>query len=123
MEVEEIKIVLRAWSEKNSIVRKTYLFGSRARKDFRADSDIDIAVQLNKLPQDGSEYSTWMFSADELKKSLGSLLPFELQLEWYCPNSTPTVHKGIMESSILVYDQKNPYKAFNPDPEAIGDRR
>ena len=108
MNLDEIKIIVGQWAAENALVRKVYIFGSRARDDFRADSDLDIAIQVNQAPQDGSEYSTWFYFSQELKESLQLLLPYTLQLEWYDPIGTPTVHLGILESSILVYEQQNP---------------
>lgn len=102
---EEVIALIGAWAESEHDVRKAFLFGSVARGDNTPDSDIDVAIQLNARPGIEVELAVWSFERDRLSESLQGLLPGPLQLEWYDPVETPTVHKGIVESSILVYDQ------------------
>ncbi len=64
-----------------------------------------MAIQLNARPGVEVELAVWCFEADRLRESLQNLLPGPVQLEWYDPVETPTVHNGIVESSILVYDE------------------
>ncbi|MES9946799.1 MAG: nucleotidyltransferase domain-containing protein [Candidatus Thiodiazotropha sp.] len=71
MDIEEIREIIKNWAMRESLIRKAYIFGSRAREDYRSDSEIDVVVQLNKLPQDGSEYSTWMYTNKELTGQKG----------------------------------------------------
>ncbi|MFP4896711.1 nucleotidyltransferase family protein [Paraburkholderia sp. EG304] len=92
-------------AEAQPLVRKVLLFGSRVRGTERFDSDIDIAVEIQKLPGDSSEWTTFVCERDGLNAALQPLLPMPVQLEWHGgPIETPTVHAGLLESSILVYD-------------------
>ena len=108
MTIDQLKNIIFCWASENSLVRKVYIFGSRARGDYCLTSDLDVAIEVNQTPQDGSECSTWFNSRKMLKASLQALVPYQLQLEWYDPIETPTVHKGLQESSILVYEQPKP---------------
>ena len=44
MTIEEIACQVRQWAGDQPLVRRVYLFGSRARGDHRSDSDVDLAV-------------------------------------------------------------------------------
>ena len=46
MEIDELKEFLKEFFKNNDV--KVYLFGSRARGDFRRYSDIDLAVESNE---------------------------------------------------------------------------
>ena len=91
------------------MVKRVYLFGSRVRGDFRPDSDIDIAVELDPKAfsgaDDSSGLATWMFESNAWKTELQSLIPLRVQLERYHRAQTPTVGKGLARSSELVYEK------------------
>ena len=46
MEIDELKEFLKEFFKNDNV--KVYLFGSRARGDFRRYSDIDLAVESNE---------------------------------------------------------------------------
>lgn len=102
MKVELLKEIIKKWAESEPLIKEVYIFGSRARNDYRENSDIDIAVKIEKRPNDDSPLATWFYEGNNLKNRLSKLLPYELQLE-YLDNKTKTVLSGIKESSILVY--------------------
>lgn len=102
MKVELLKEIIKKWAESEPLIKEVYIFGSRARNDYRENSDIDIAVKIENRPNDDSPLATWLYEGNNLKNRLSKLLPYELQLE-YLDNKTKTVLSGIKESSILVY--------------------
>lgn len=106
MKLEQIKEIIKNWAIGQPLVRKAYIFGSRARDDWQENSDIDIAVEIKKMKNDENEFTTWIFEKKKLESSLQDRLPFKLQLERHDIIETPTVRKGIKESSILVYSSK-----------------
>lgn len=110
--MELLKEIIKKWAESEPLIKEVYIFGSRARNDYRENSDIDIAVKIEKRPNDDSPLATWFYEGNNLKNRLSKLLPYELQLE-YLDNKTKTVLSGIKESSILVYKRQKPY---NPTP-------
>jgi small ligand-binding sensory domain FIST len=57
---DAIRTVVSAWAATEPLVRRIYLFGSRARGDNRPDSDIDLAI-LNNI--DPAELATCIRSA------------------------------------------------------------
>ncbi|MCT9928564.1 hypothetical protein N7274_15935, partial [Enterococcus faecalis] len=70
----------------------------------RDDSDLDVAVELLSPKGLPGNFCDWADLADELRVSLGSLLPVVLHLTQYeNPKDTPVVHKGLSSGSLLVY--------------------
>lgn len=105
MDINEIRTIVTAWAETQPLVLKVWLFGSRVRRTERPDSDIDIAVEIKPMPGDSSACATFSFEGEDLKASIQALLPMAVQLEWYGgPSETPTIHAGLQESSMLVYE-------------------
>jgi uncharacterized protein len=107
VDIVKIKEIIVEWAENEPLVKKVYIFGSRARHDYREDSDLDVAVEINKLPGDSNILATWMFESDKLKESLEPVLPYKLQLENYDGDNTPKVEAGINQSSILIYNESS----------------
>jgi predicted nucleotidyltransferase len=109
MDIEEIVKLLAGWARRHSLVKRVYIFGSRVRGDNRSDSDIDIAIELDPEEFQGSDESnglaTWMFEKAAWKEELQELIPHKVQLERYHEDQTPTVRKGIAQSSKLVYEK------------------
>ena len=87
------------------------MFGSRARQDFRLDSDLDIAIELDTNEFQGFDDScggaaTWMFESIGWKDELEMLTGFQVQLEQLINSScTPTIVAGIQDSNLIAYDK------------------
>lgn len=109
MDVPQISELLASWARGKPLVKRLYIFGSRARGDHRTDSDIDIAVELDPAVFQGSDESgglaTWMFETKAWKAEIEKLLPFPVQLERFREEQTPTIRKGLAQSSHLVYEK------------------
>ena len=104
MNLEAAIEVIATWAASERLVKRVYIFGSRARADYRSDSDLDIAVELYKQAGDESVLATWIHEHHGLAQRLSSVLPYKLQLELLDGERTPTVLSGVMESSICVYN-------------------
>ena len=107
MGMDEIKKVINLWAKNQPLIKRAFIFGSRARGACQTDSDLDVAVELHLGADDNSILSTWMFEEDEMKQSLQDLIPFKLQLELLNGKKTPTILNGVKESGILVYEDSN----------------
>jgi predicted nucleotidyltransferase len=104
LDIELIKRKVAEWAKSETLINKVYIFGSRARDNYREYSDLDIAIEINKLPYDENVLSTWVNEKKGLERRLFQLLPsLKLQLELLDAEQTPTVLSGIQKSSILVY--------------------
>ncbi|MEL1265323.1 nucleotidyltransferase domain-containing protein [Pseudoxanthomonas putridarboris] len=84
MDITDVRQSLSDWAANKPLVARLWIFGSRARGDHRADSDLDIAIQLDLTAANGMDESgglaTWMFDADGWEEELAALLPFTIDL-------------------------------------------
>lgn len=107
MDITDVHHCLSTWAADKPLVDRLWIFGSRARGDHRADSDLDIAIQLDLTAANGMDESgglaTWMFDTDGWEEELAALLPFTIDLEQYRGDATPTIHQALSRSSQLVY--------------------
>ena len=103
--IDRIAKTIEDWAKSEPLVSRVYLYGSRVKGTENERSDIDVAVKLNRIRGDTLDGAGQAWDIPELSERLQRLLPYPLQLEWYDPVQTPKVHKGIMEASVLVYDE------------------
>ena len=99
----EIKEILCDWASGIPCITHIYIFGSRTRNDYGADSDLDIAVKLNPMEGDADGLTTWIGESDKWKKQLEERLPYKIDLQCHDQDETPTIEEGLKKSSILVY--------------------
>jgi predicted nucleotidyltransferase len=105
MDIHEIANVVAEWAATQPLIVRAWLFGSRVRGTARPDSDIDVAVEIRKLPGDTGARTTFTCEGKGLRISIQPLLAISVDLQWYGgPVETPTVHAGLEESSTLVYE-------------------
>ena len=107
MDTEKLKAIIEKWAAENSLIKRAYIFGSRARDDWRLDSDLDIALEFHSI-NEVDEMAIFLLEKQELINSLKQKIPYyRLQIEWHDrKGGTPNISKAIKESSILVYDEK-----------------
>lgn len=97
---------LQKWAERHPEVSKVIIFGSRIHGAPRPDSDIDIAVELDKSQWDESPFGIWIASAQAWRQELELLLPWELDLQWHDRDGeTGTVAAGILSGHIIAYER------------------
>lgn len=87
MDFEKTKIILHEWARDKPFIRKLYICGSRARDDYREDSDIDIVLEIDQLPCDTDIETTWISEASKLRAELKPLLKWDFDLIRYDPNN------------------------------------
>jgi len=100
MEVkEDIKITIDILLEKfSSDIEKIILFGSYAKGKYQPDSDIDIAVVLNNLPE--AKELRFYKQAVELDRDVDLLFCTKEQLA-----SDKFVYKWINEQGVVLYEK------------------
>ena len=79
---EEIKVLLRGWARSNGAIEALWLFGSRARGDYRPNSDYDIALELKPKKND---HDDWAFGAyvslrDQWKIEIRALINSDISM-------------------------------------------
>ena len=98
--------VLRSWASTTPCVRKLWIYGSRAKGTFKADSDLDVAVQIDPIDPDETAYASWFHEKGGWQAELQKRLDVTLDLEWFDPNgSTPTIAKGLSEGNVVIYER------------------
>ncbi|WP_175757666.1 nucleotidyltransferase family protein [Burkholderia cepacia] len=100
-DVKTAAIAIARWAITKPIIRKVFIFGSRARDDFREDSDLDIAIEIDGV--NGNALATWMFDTKPWHAEISALVPFEIDLEFFDEDETPIIKAAIKRASILVY--------------------
>ena len=101
----EIDERLRRWATSKELVKRLWVFGSRARGDHRPDSDIDVPVEINHSDESNG-LAPWMFEAKHWQDELATLFPFPVQLEQYFESGeSPTIRAGVARSSRLVFER------------------
>ncbi|MCA6102787.1 nucleotidyltransferase family protein [Bradyrhizobium australafricanum] len=70
------------WASKQEAIAAVWLFGSRARGDFRPDSDHDIALELmpSRGPADDWAFTAFFFAYDRWKQDIRAILQNEISL-------------------------------------------
>ncbi len=76
---------LRQWAGSTHEIQRMWLFGSRARGTGRADSDIDVAIEIFGWDSDdpdirGEALANWIFNADGWRDQLRSSSPLPVDL-------------------------------------------
>jgi uncharacterized protein len=97
--------VLFEWAEKNPVVIRIWIFGSRSRGDHREDSDLDIAIEHGILPEDASWESTAFCGPKEWRSELQPLTKHRLDVQSYDPKPDGRVSNSVAQCSILVYSK------------------
>lgn len=114
--IKELGNIVRDWADAHPRVSAAYLFGSKVKGTHREDSDIDVAVELLTPKGNPGGFCDWAELAEDLRHTLGALLPVALDLTQYeSQKETPVVHNGLSAASLLVYSM-GPNNSFKRKP-------
>ncbi|WP_186123807.1 nucleotidyltransferase family protein [Burkholderia gladioli] len=100
-DVQSAAAAISRWAATKPIIRRVFIFGSRARDDFRENSDLDVAIEIDGV--NGNALATWMFDTKPWYAEISALAPFEIDLEFFDEEETPTIKAAIRRSSVLIY--------------------
>ena len=94
------------WAERQPRVRRLWMFGSRAKGNPRPDSDLDIAVEIEPVPDSEETLPYWITCWERWQSELQRKTEYPVDLDWFDPDgSTQQVAQGLREGSILLYDR------------------
>jgi predicted nucleotidyltransferase len=97
LDLDRTKIV--EWARRHRLIKRVYLFGSRARGDHRPDSDIDLAVEM--------DLDAWFEWHPRYEKEPDLRLSHPVQLEWYRPGAgLERVGNAVEKDGVLIYERR-----------------
>jgi uncharacterized protein len=109
MDLDSLAEKLSSWAAGKPLVSRLWIFGSRARGDHHAGSDLDIAIELDLSAASGVDESggmaTWMFDTKGWLEQLQQLTGLPVDLQHFDGSRTPTIQAGLERSSLLFYSK------------------
>ena len=104
--MEEWIKAVAGWASKNDKINKVYFIGSRVRADkvVRADSDLDIAIQLNE----NFGYTDWFYESEQWSSELDAIVePSVHLLRGGGKLHNAKVESAIVDHGLLIYSREN----------------
>ena len=110
MTVEEISAAVAVWSAGEPLVRRVYLFGSRAKRTSRPDSDADLAILhktdpkvLSTCDPEVSHWLTWMDRGGSWGAALQARLSVRAHVQQIDRGSKKIVWPALKACRICLY--------------------
>ncbi len=102
MEMEFFRQIVEDWAKAIPYSLRIYLYGSVAKGIANEKSDIDIALEFPQLEE--NQRTLIIFDYQELwETELSNKLGKKVHIELF-DDKTPTIKKGLEESSVLLFD-------------------
>jgi predicted nucleotidyltransferase len=92
---------LAAWAAAHPRIRRVWLFGSDAKRNARADTDLDVAIEMEPVPDSEETIAFWIAHAEEWEAELEKCVGSSVDLEWFDPD----VDAPLGDKAILAYDR------------------
>lgn len=103
--LEADRVAIVEWAEKHPEIKRVYLYGSRARGDHHAGSDIDLAIEMD-APNPDKAYSMWSAFKSDFDEAPDLHLSAEVQLEWYEKDAgLKKVGPGVATDGMLLFER------------------
>ena len=105
---------LAAWAASHPRIRRVWIFESEAKRRAYSDSDIyiDIAIEMEPVPDSEETIAFWIAHAEEWQAQLEKCLGSSVDLEWFDPD----VDAPLGDKAILAYDRLT--RDFKPPPSS-----
>jgi predicted nucleotidyltransferase len=103
-DADRVEIV--KWAERHPNIARVHLYGSRARGDHHAGSDIDLAIEMD-APDADQAYRMWSALKSEFDEAPELHLSAQVQLEWFAENANlGKVGTGVQTDGILLFERE-----------------
>lgn len=107
-DIQIIKNLVSSWAISFPEVRRVWLFGSRAKNTYQAESDIDIAIEIEVTnPDHETPYAHWICERENMAATLRTKIPLQIDLQFYDEIVAPLVFSYVGEHGILLFDKAN----------------
>src|SRR3569623_35380 len=91
---------IQNWAASIPVIKRVWIFGSRARGTARPSSDLDIAVEHDTLRGDSNAFTTVIGEAENWRH-IQTRVGLTVDLESYLLGITQTIEAALNESSVL----------------------
>src|ERR1700722_534150 len=99
---------LADWAAGRDRIQEVYVFGSRAKRNHRDDSDLDVALVLTGEDQ-AERDAYWISEASTWRKELASKFPIVIDLESAHPaDASKIVWPAVKNEGLRVYLKADP---------------
>lgn len=91
------------------VIKRMWVFGSRHKGNHRACSDLDLAVEVEWVPNQklgfcNDSFSLWFAASKHFEQNMRDVCAWVLDLQMYAgEKETPRIHDYLQESSKLIY--------------------
>jgi predicted nucleotidyltransferase len=103
---------LAAWAASHPRIRRVWIFESEAKRRARSDSELDIAIEMEPVPDSEETVAFWIAHAEEWQAQLEKCVGANVDLEWFDPD----VDAPLGDKAILAYDRLG--SDLKPPPSA-----
>jgi predicted nucleotidyltransferase len=103
-QVEAVRSDLAAWAEKQPGLRRLWIYGSRAQGTHRPDSDLDVAFEIDRLP-DVAVMEFFERTRPRWRDELSQLSGLSVHLEPSIGDAS-NVAAYVAHSGVLVYERE-----------------
>jgi predicted nucleotidyltransferase len=108
--VTNLAAIVSDWAANEPLVRRVYLFGSRARKTARPESDIDLAILhntdsrvLGTCDPSLAHWMTWEDHCDRWRTDIQALLKLPVDVQQIDRESRKIVIPALKQCRICLY--------------------
>jgi predicted nucleotidyltransferase len=105
------KETLASWAAAIPRIRRVWLFGGDAKRNQRANTDLDVAIEMEPVADSEETISVWIAHAEQWQNELESRIGAAVDLEWFDPD----VDAPLSEKAILAYDRMGRTEAPRAD--------
>lgn len=103
--LEADRVAIVQWAERHVEIARVYLYGSRARGDHHAASDIDLAIMMD-APNADKAYAIWSAFKSDFDEAPDLHLSAEVQLEWFAKDAgLGKVGRGVETDGVLLIER------------------
>ncbi|HJU18378.1 MAG TPA: nucleotidyltransferase domain-containing protein [Stellaceae bacterium] len=99
----EMRYALRAWAQRCHSIRRLYVFGSRAKGTGTCNSDLDLAVILEKTH--GNQLSELIVNRASWQCELTSILGIVVKDIYLADDPGSIAYAAVCDHGILIFDR------------------
>ncbi|QLG88555.1 nucleotidyltransferase domain-containing protein [Chitinibacter bivalviorum] len=107
MDIDYIRDIVSVWAASKKEIRRIFLFGSMARRDYGIESDIDLAIDIDvcmvKGVDEGDGFATWCLVLPSYRSELGMMFSHRVDVRRFNENNH-VIRDAVNRDGILIYE-------------------